>query len=93
MADATDVPVTRYAETERGAIAYQVVGEGPVTILANKGPVLPVDMMWEEPSLARYVTGWRRSAGASGSILLVRVPPMRQKRSRIGSLRELSPTW
>jgi class 3 adenylate cyclase/pimeloyl-ACP methyl ester carboxylesterase len=51
------VPVTRYAETERGAIAFQVVGDGPVTILVSKGPALPVDLMWEEPSLARFVAG------------------------------------
>src|SRR5262245_52677353 len=52
-----DVPVTRYLETERGAIAFQVVGDGPLTILVCKGPALPVDLMWEEPSLARFVTG------------------------------------
>src|SRR5262245_12150920 len=52
-----NLPVTRFADTERGAIAFQVVGEGPVTILVQKAPSLPVDMMWEEPSLARLVTG------------------------------------
>src|SRR5262245_23006100 len=52
-----DVPATRYADTERGAIAYQVVGDGAVTILVNKPPGLPVDLMWEEPSLARFLTG------------------------------------
>ena len=52
-----DVPVTRYAETERGAIAFQVVGDGPLTILVSKGPRFPVDLMWEEPSLARFMTG------------------------------------
>ena len=57
LAVAMDVPVTRYAETERGAIAFQVVGDGPLTILVNKGPAFPVDLMWEEPSLARFVTG------------------------------------
>jgi class 3 adenylate cyclase/pimeloyl-ACP methyl ester carboxylesterase len=57
LADAMGVPVTRFAETERGAIAFQVVGDGPVTILVCKGPALPVDMMCEEPSLARFVTG------------------------------------
>ena len=52
-----DVPVTRYAETERGEIAFQVVGDGPLTILVSKGPAPPVDLMWEEPSLARFMTG------------------------------------
>jgi class 3 adenylate cyclase len=57
-----DVPVTRFAETARGAIAFQVVGDGPLTILVSKGPALPVDMMWEEPSLARFVTGLASSS-------------------------------
>jgi class 3 adenylate cyclase/pimeloyl-ACP methyl ester carboxylesterase len=52
-----DVAATRYADTERGAIAFQVVGDGAVTILVNKQPGLPVDLMWEEPSLARFMTG------------------------------------
>jgi hypothetical protein len=52
-----DVPLTCFTETERGAIAYQVVGDGPVTVLVNKWPSLPIEMMWEEPSLARFVTG------------------------------------
>ncbi|HEX2382253.1 MAG TPA: hypothetical protein VHI95_06430 [Acidimicrobiales bacterium] len=57
MSVAMDVPVTRYADTERGAIAFQVVGDGPLTSLVSKGPGLPVDLMWEEPSLARFVAG------------------------------------
>ena len=52
-----DSPVTRFADTERGAIAFQVVGDGPVTVLVCKPPGIPVDLMWEEPSLARFVTG------------------------------------
>lgn len=52
-----DSPVTRFADTERGAIAFQVVGEGPLTVLVSKPPGIPVDLMWEEPSLARFVTG------------------------------------
>ena len=52
-----EVPATRYADTERGVIAYQVVGEGSTTILVNKPPAIPVDLMWEEPSLVRFMTG------------------------------------
>jgi class 3 adenylate cyclase/pimeloyl-ACP methyl ester carboxylesterase len=52
-----DVPATRFLDTARGAIAFQIVGDGPVTILVNKPPTLPVDLMWEEPSLARFMTG------------------------------------
>ena len=51
------MPPTRYADTHRGAIAYQIVGDGPTTILVNKAPTLPVDLMWDEPSFARFLTG------------------------------------
>ena len=88
-----DVPVTCYADTERGAIAFQVVGDGPLTILVNKPPGLPLDLMWEEPSLARFMTGlgsfsrsiWFDPLGTGSSDAL--------RRSRTGSLRESSPTW
>ena len=48
---------TCYANSDGGLIAYQVVGDGPATILVYKSMLLPVDLMWEEPALARFVTG------------------------------------
>jgi class 3 adenylate cyclase/pimeloyl-ACP methyl ester carboxylesterase len=46
---------TRYA-TSRGAdIAYQVLGEGPVDLLLFTGLSVPIDVMDEEPGLARYL--------------------------------------
>jgi class 3 adenylate cyclase len=52
-----EVPPTRYVDADRGAIAYQIVGDGPTTILVNKPPSLPIDLMWEEPSFVRFLTG------------------------------------
>ena len=87
------MPATRYADTERGAIAFQVVGDGPLTILVNKPPGLPVDLMWEEPSLARFVTGLASFSRSIWFDPLGTGSRMRLRRSRTGSLRESSPTW
>ena len=49
-------PETRFAKLGSGArVAYQVVGEGSVDILVARSPVFPVDMMWDEPHLVRFL--------------------------------------
>ena len=50
-------PETQFAQSERGWIAYQVVGDGPVTLLVCKHTSFPIDLMWEEPAFARFLTG------------------------------------
>jgi class 3 adenylate cyclase len=50
----SEVPETRFADTSLGRIAYQVVGEGPVDLLVTH-PFFPVDVMWEEPTLVRFL--------------------------------------
>jgi pimeloyl-ACP methyl ester carboxylesterase len=50
------VPETRYATVEGGGqVAYQAVGEGPLDVLVNRSPYFPVDMMWEEPRVVRFL--------------------------------------
>ena len=51
------VPDTAYAETSGGRIGYQVVGAGPPDVLVSKPPFLPLDLMWEEPRLVRFLNG------------------------------------
>ncbi len=48
-------PETRYVKTRDGYVAYQVFGQGPqdLVFLANWSTNL--DVMWDEPSLARYL--------------------------------------
>jgi hypothetical protein len=46
-----------YAKTSGGWISYQVVGAGPPDVLVTKPPFLPVDLMWDEPRLARFLNG------------------------------------
>ncbi|MGH2709732.1 MAG: adenylate/guanylate cyclase domain-containing protein [Actinomycetota bacterium] len=48
-------PETTYAKTEEGYVAYQVFGEGPLDILFIPTWTTNLDVMWEEPSLARYL--------------------------------------
>jgi class 3 adenylate cyclase/pimeloyl-ACP methyl ester carboxylesterase len=52
---ATEVPETRFAETPGGRIAYQVVGDGPIDVLVTHSPFFPIDHMWDEPSLVRFL--------------------------------------
>ena len=50
-------PETRYAKTADGVhIAYEVVGDGPVDIVFVMGWTSHIELMWEEPSLARFLT-------------------------------------
>jgi pimeloyl-ACP methyl ester carboxylesterase len=48
---------TLYAKTSAGRVAYQVVGTGPPAVLAMLGSFVPVDLMWDEPRLVRFLTG------------------------------------
>jgi class 3 adenylate cyclase/pimeloyl-ACP methyl ester carboxylesterase len=51
------VPDTVYAKTSGGRIGYQVVGAGPPDVLVTVPPFLPVDLMWDEPRLVRFLNG------------------------------------
>jgi pimeloyl-ACP methyl ester carboxylesterase len=50
-------PETVYAKTSDGWLAHQVVGAGPPDVLVAKPPWLPIDLMWEEPRLVRFLNG------------------------------------
>lgn len=47
-------PPTRYARTEEGSIAFQAFGDGPLDLVFITNWVTNVEVMWEEPSLARF---------------------------------------
>jgi len=72
-----EVPETRYANTADGVrIAYQVTGDGPVDVIIRSPITIPIDLLWEEPSVVRFAkrlgtfsrTVWfePRGIGASG---------------------------
>jgi pimeloyl-ACP methyl ester carboxylesterase len=62
----SDRPTTRFVKQGDLRIAYQVVGEGPLDLVFPPGVPLPVDLMWEEPRLARFL---RRLASFSRLVL------------------------
>lgn len=49
------VPETRYARSGDVSIAYQVVGDGPTDMVYVPGWVSNVEVMWEDPGLARFL--------------------------------------
>src|SRR5262249_42636345 len=52
-----DGPETRFAMTREGdRVAYQVIGDGPVDVIVTRTPMFPVDLMWDEPRLVRFLT-------------------------------------
>lgn len=58
-----DKPETRYAWVgDHVAIAYQVVGNGPVDIVYLQGYASNVDVNWEWPPIARFLQGLARMA-------------------------------
>ena len=82
---AVESPETRYAWNERVALAYQVIGEGPIDLLYLQGRCSHVDMNWESPYLAgllralarhaRLIITDRRGFGCSDSFSPTDIPP------------------
>jgi class 3 adenylate cyclase len=48
------IPPTRYAESDGGSIAYQVVGDGPIDVVLVLGFATHLEIQWESPALARF---------------------------------------
>src|SRR6185312_15956326 len=48
-------PDTLYARSGDLNIAYQVVGQGPLDLVYVPGWVSNVELMWEEPAMARFL--------------------------------------
>lgn len=53
--ESNPVPDTRYAQSGDVNIAYQVVGDGPPDLVYIPGWVTNLEVMWEEPGLARFL--------------------------------------
>lgn len=60
------VPETRFAKFGGAEIAYQVVGDDGPDLLLVPGPQFPIDLLWDEPTIAAYL---RRLASFSRLIL------------------------
>ena len=81
-------PETRYARTNDGHVAYQVIGDGPMDLVFIPSWLCNVDVMWEEPSLARFLRRLatfcrllcfdKRGAGVSDTVSLAALPTLEQ---------------
>lgn len=79
-------PETRFAWNGDIALAYQVIGDGPVDLVYLQGYCSNVDMNWESPYLARFLNGLaglgrlivmdRRGWGCSDRFSPSDVPPL-----------------
>jgi pimeloyl-ACP methyl ester carboxylesterase len=58
-------PPFAYAATPRGAVGYQVVGDGPVTLIVVPPLAQHIEKMWEQPAF------WRPIARLAGSLRFV----------------------
>jgi len=80
-----DRPETRFAWNGDVALAYQVIGDGPIDIVYLQGYCSNIDMNWESPHLARFLRGLaglgrliptdRRGWGCSDRFSPTDVPP------------------
>jgi len=52
-----DVPEVRYARSGDVAIAYQVVGDGPIDLVFIRGTLADLLTAWEQPLWVRHVEG------------------------------------
>ena len=63
MASGVRPPRAEYAWNGDVAIAYGVVGDGPIDLVYVQGYVSDVEMMWECPQAAAFMerlSGWAR---------------------------------
>ena len=95
-------PETRYAKSGDINIAYQVVGSGPRDLVLVPGWVSNLDVSWEEPTLARFLSRLasfsrlivfdKRGTGLSDRVaemptLEVRMDDVRAVMDAVGSVR------
>ncbi len=82
-------PKTEYARSGELHIAYQVVGDGPLDLVYVPGWVSHVELAWEEPTLARFLTRLasfsrliifdKRGTGLSDRVPHVALPPLEER--------------
>lgn len=83
------MPTTRYARSGEVNIAYQVTGEGPRDLVYVPGWVSNIEVMWDDPSLARFlrrlasfsrlITFDKRGTGLSDPVDLTHLPTLEDR--------------
>lgn len=84
-----EIPETRYARSGDVNIAYQAVGEGPMDLVYVPGFVSNIEIMWTEPSLARFLARLasfarlilfdKRGTGLSDRVPIEHLPTLEQR--------------
>jgi pimeloyl-ACP methyl ester carboxylesterase len=82
-------PPVRYVRNGEVSIAYQVVGEGPLDLVYVPGWVTNIELMWEEPSYARFLDRLasfsrlllidKRGTGLSDRVVEAELPTLEQR--------------
>jgi pimeloyl-ACP methyl ester carboxylesterase len=82
-------PRTRYTKSGGVNIAYQVIGDGPIDLVYTIGWVSNIDVIWEEPSYARFLERLasftrliiydKRGTGLSDRVSVNELPTMEQR--------------
>ena len=75
-------PITKYAPSEGGYVAYQVFGSGPLNLVFVTSWVTNVDVMWEEPHMAAYL----HRLASFARVLCFDKPRRRRLRSRASGI-------
>jgi len=80
------MPETRYARSGDVSIAYQVIGDGPTDLVYVPGWISNVELMWDDPTLARFlrrlgsfarlITFDKRGTGLSDGVSLSELPDL-----------------
>jgi pimeloyl-ACP methyl ester carboxylesterase len=91
-------PETRYARSGEVNIAYQVAGHGPLDLVYVPGWVSNVELMWEEPAMARFLERLatfsrlilfdKRGTGLSDRVSNDRLPTLEQRMDDVRSVLE-----
>ena len=91
-----DAPETRYAERGGVHLAYQTMGDGRPDLLYLSHPLSPVDLMWDDPLLARglrrlssigrLITCDGRGWGSSDPVDASNVPALQSWMDDIGTV-------
>ncbi len=95
----TTVPETRYARAVDGVhIAYQVIGDGPVDLVWVMGWASNIEVMWEEPNLARFLSSLatfsrlilfdKRGVGLSDRVPDAQLPTMETRMDDVRAVME-----
>lgn len=81
-------PETRYARTPEGAVAYQVIGEGPLDLVFIPDWMTNIAVWWEQPlierflrrlaSFSRLIVFDKRGTGVSDPVPLGALPTLEQ---------------